>query len=278
MSSDTSIQNVKLTPLGNLATGVVTSCLNISLFHPLYTIKTHLMSGEKLALKYMYRGFSTNLLCDVSYQGALFLSYGLIEKEVRLLTKKELSHAQTSICGFLAGVTVAPVISYLERVMIIQQIAHDTLKTDKISLRKVANQIHRVEGFHGITRGLLPTVLRESLHSTCFFGLSRLFKSTILNQNDDSRLTHASYLMAGAIAGLITTPFDLIKTRMQNHISETHMSFQKTVRMLTCDLKKPKNLFQGSLARVSTVSATMLGMGIFSEKIKTFVPKSCHEI
>lgn len=279
MSVDSINHNLKLTPFGNLATGVITSCLNISLFHPLYTLKTCLMSNEPFAMKYIYRGFGTNLLCDVSYQGALFCSYGLIEKEALALTQRKLTPLETSICGFIAGTSVAPVISYLERVMIIQQIAHDTLKHDKISLWQVAKKINQTEGVKGLSRGLFPTVLRESFHSTCFFGLSKLYKEALAPKADEGAIsTHISYLMAGATAGLVTTPFDLVKTKMQNHITHQRTSTAQLVRELTGDFKFMHKLFTGASARVATVSATMLGMGYFSEKIKSKMPSSFHEV
>jgi Mitochondrial carrier protein len=278
MSIDATTTNLKLTPAGNLLAGALTSCVNISLFHPLYTIKTCLMSGEPLAFKYIYRGFTANLLCDVSYQGALFCSYGIIEKEASALTNRQLLPLETSLCGFLAGTTVSPLISYLERVMIIQQIAHDTLKTDKMSLVKVATTIHKAEGISGLSRGLVPTILRESFHSTCFFGLSKLFKKSIAHPEDEHSLSsHISYLMAGATAGLITTPFDLVKTKMQNHVSSSHLSMIKTVDELTSGFKKLQKLFTGASARVATVSTTMLGMGFFSEKMKALMPSSFQE-
>lgn len=279
MSIDSKNSNINLTPVGNLMTGMLTSCFNISLFHPLYTAKTCFMSEKNVALKHLYKGFFANLLCDVSYQGVLFLSYGLIEKQALSWAKRKLTPIETSACGFIAGLTVAPLISYLERVMIIQQIAHESLKTDKISLAKVALKKHETEGLKGAVRGLCPTMLRESIHATCFFGLSKLFKQAIGPLEEDSSSTsHICYLMAGASSGLITTPFDLVKTKMQHEISPSHKSMREIIKEITSDFKKPQKLFMGASARVATTSATMMGMGYFSDKIKHIIPTEFHEV
>lgn len=72
--------------------------------------------------------------------------------------------------------------------------------------------IYRVEGARGLTRGLLPTILRDAPFSGLYMMMYDMIRSAEWNKLDSALMNG---LMAGSLASLVTHPMDVVKTKMQ---------------------------------------------------------------
>lgn len=72
--------------------------------------------------------------------------------------------------------------------------------------------IYRVEGARGLTRGLLPTILRDAPFSGLYMMMYDMIRSAEWNKLDSALMNG---LMAGFLASLVTHPMDVVKTKMQ---------------------------------------------------------------
>lgn len=266
---------------GHFATGTFTSLCNISLFHPLFTLKTLSMARIPINFRHLYAGYGANLVCDISNQGIAFCAFGFFENRVISIKKTALSEKENFVGGLFAGTIAAMALNSLERVMIIQQVIENdpTKKATQIAAFRVFKSIVKIEGYRGLVRGIYPTIAREAINSSCFFGLSKMMQKQTSKLTENEKLAKSySYLVAGATAGFLTTPFDLIKTRLQKDISIKPRSIKEEIVNITeKKLKKIPHLFTGGVPRVIMLSATMLGMGFFSEKIKCYLPQSMKD-
>jgi hypothetical protein len=103
---------------------------------------------------------------------------------------------------------------------------------------------------------------------------------------EDTKL-HVSipYLFAGVVGGGLTTPRDLIKTRMQASIGSKDTASNIALQILRQGLKAHENtrlsdvkkLFLGAGYRALTIGATMATFGPFTEKVPDFFPDFLKE-
>jgi len=74
------------------------------------------------------------------------------------------------------------------------------------------SEIYKTEGFRGLTKGLLPTILRDAPFSGIYMMLYDMIKKAECNTYDSALLNG---VVAGCIASIITHPADVIKTKIQ---------------------------------------------------------------
>jgi len=72
--------------------------------------------------------------------------------------------------------------------------------------------IYRVEGVRGLTRGLVPTILRDAPFSGLYMMMYDIIRKAEWNKLDSALMNG---LMAGGLASLVTQPMDVVKTKMQ---------------------------------------------------------------
>lgn len=116
--------------------------------------------------------------------------------------------------------------------------------------------IYKMEGVRGLTRGLVPTILRDAPFSGLYmmmYDLIRKAGNIVITLTDtltpdnlewnklDSALMNG--LMAGCLASLVTQPMDVVKTKMQIQTSRYKTLVQACSRIL----KKygPRGFFLG---------------------------------
>jgi hypothetical protein len=108
ISSDTP----RLNTVGHFVSGALTSFCNISVCHPLFTLKTFAMAGRGLPKpSQLYAGYKVNLGCDISNQAVAFGAYGIFQQVI--MNHKELSPFEDLLGGLFAGTTAAPLLSML---------------------------------------------------------------------------------------------------------------------------------------------------------------------
>lgn len=256
---------LNLSLLGNFVNGAASSTSVISLCHPLFTIKTRLMSGLTFFhSKQIYAGFRANLSCDISNQAVAFFAFNFFSTQI--MRNNQLSTGENLLGGIFAGFTSAPLLGFLERIMILQQLTDTHVKPD--SMGTTAKKIVDREGWNGFIRGAEATALRESVNASCFFCLSQIIQP-IAEKHIESKNVACliAYQISGAIGGCLSTPFDVIKTRMQNQLGDKS-SFLTIIKKIP-----KKDLFKGVYARILAISSSMMLLGFFSKRIPLFFPE-----
>eukprot|EP01101_Sappina_pedata_P008790 TRINITY_DN4953_c0_g1_i1.p1 TRINITY_DN4953_c0_g1~~TRINITY_DN4953_c0_g1_i1.p1 ORF type:complete len:387 (-),score=73.98 TRINITY_DN4953_c0_g1_i1:45-1121(-) len=119
------------------------------------------------------------------------------------------------------------------------------------------------------TTGLGPTLMRDVPFSAIYWTIIEMFKespaiqSSSLNANP-FLMSFTSGALAGLVASVATTPFDVIKTKVQVEMSESHKRDQGMLRIGRRIVRESgfRGLYQGVVPRVLRVMpscAIMLG-------------------
>lgn len=87
------------------------------------------------------------------------------------------------------------------------------------SMREAVASIYMKEGARGLTRGLVPTLLRDAPFSGLYLMFYTQTKKQIPIRYMEGNLSPALHFTCGVVAGLlasaVTQPFDVVKTKMQ---------------------------------------------------------------
>ncbi|ORZ14003.1 mitochondrial carrier domain-containing protein [Absidia repens] len=115
----------------------------------------------------------------------------------------------------------------------------------------------KTEGLSSLWRGLLPTMLRDVPHSAIYWMMYEEFKRRLKINDQRTHLQQFQYSFiagasSGTIAAVITTPFDVIKTRRQVSSNNEKHLLRLTRSILIND--GVKGLFKGVVPRVMKVS------------------------
>ncbi|CAI9116468.1 OLC1v1017621C3 [Oldenlandia corymbosa var. corymbosa] len=194
---------------GVAAGGVVESVL-----YPIDTIKTRLQAvrgGGKIVLRGLYSGLAGNL-AGVLPASAIFV--GVYEPTKQILTKsfpEHLSVLAQLIAGAVGGAASSVVRVPTEVVKQRMQMSHFASAPDAVRC------IVTKEGFRGLYAGYGSFLLRDlpfdALQFCIYEQLRMGYKLAAKRDLKDSE-TALIGAFAGAITGAITTPLDVIKTRL----------------------------------------------------------------
>ena len=210
------------------------------------TIKSHGIRG-------LYRGLSCLLFFSVPKTGVRFGSKSFYDEHV-FGNKK--SGYINFVSGAMAGATEAIFVVTPQETLKVKLI-HDRVKPEpKYSgFFNGVSTIYRNEGFHGVYKGLLPTILRQSSNQAIRFYVYGRTKTKLDQWIPNSPLAVRSAL-AGAIAGaasvLGNNPIDVVKTQMQG------LDAKRFKNSLDCALWIAKNdgvrgFYKGAEARMTRV-------------------------
>lgn len=160
--------------------GAISGAVQTIVGHPFDTIKTRIQNQNKIVfcINNLYRGVTYPLMSSTIINAGIFG-----------LTEKCFYHTNNYfVSGFVAGILMSPIITPFE-------------------LFKVQKQNH-YSGKISVFRGFVPTLIRESIGTSIYFGTYFIFRDEY------------SILLAGGLAGLLswllTYPVDSIKTRIQS--------------------------------------------------------------
>lgn len=195
-----------------VAGAIAGTTVDVVLF-PLDTLKTRLQSQQGFlkagGFKKIYSGIASAALGSAPTSALFFCTYEGVKQFVgpvmpSLMTP--LVHSIAAACGEVAACSVrVPVEVVKQRT----QANHD------MSSWRMFKSVLHVEGFRGFYRGYFTTVAREIPFSFIQFPLWEFLKNMFANP--DSLLTWQAAVcgaISGGIAGGLTTPFDVAKTRI----------------------------------------------------------------
>lgn len=197
-------------------------CVDIALF-PLDTIKTRIQATIKgKSIDYVnkannvskYSGLKSQVLASFPSAAAFFSTYDFTKHSLRHVDHKydTLVHMAGAVLGEASAVLVRNPFELIKQNMQIGKYA---------TIKEALVEIFKQNGFKGFYRGYLITVLREIPFGIIQYPLYEKFKKDRMKMKthtDSKELGIFDFCISGAKAGgisaFVTTPLDVIKTRI----------------------------------------------------------------
>ncbi|QHS76747.1 citrin [Saccharomyces paradoxus] len=291
--------------LYNFSLGSIAGCIGATVVYPIDFIKTRMQAQRSLA---QYKNSIDCLLKIISREGIKGLYSGLgpqligvaPEKAIKLtvndfmrnrLTDKNgrLSLLPEIISGASAGACQVIFTNPLEIVKIRLQVQSDYVGENIQQANETATQIIKKLGLKGLYNGVAACLMRDVPFSAIYFPTYAHLKKDLFDfdPNDKTkrnRLKTWELLTAGAIAGMpaafLTTPFDVIKTRLQIDPRKGETKYNGIFHAIRTILKEEsfRSFFKGGGARVLR-SSPQFGFTLAAyELFKGFIPSPDNKI
>lgn len=257
----------------NFCLGSIAGCIGATVVYPIDFIKTRMQAQRSNA---KYKNSIDCLLKVVKLEGVRGLYSGLgfqligvaPEKAIKLTVndfmRKKLvdSHNQLSVAseifsGASAGMCQVIFTNPIEIVKIRLQVKSEYAADANIT----ATNIIRNLGLSGLYKGVAACLMRDVPFSAIYFPTYAHLKKDLFqfDPNDKTkrnRLKTWELLLAGGIAGMpaayLTTPFDVVKTRLQIEPKQGETRYQGIFHAFKTILKEEsfRSFFKGGGARV----------------------------
>ncbi|AJW17840.1 BPK_HP2_G0053590.mRNA.1.CDS.1 [Saccharomyces cerevisiae] len=291
--------------LYNFSLGSIAGCIGATVVYPIDFIKTRMQAQRSLA---QYKNSIDCLLKIISREGIKGLYSGLgpqligvaPEKAIKLtvndfmrnrLTDKngKLSLFPEIISGASAGACQVIFTNPLEIVKIRLQVQSDYVGENIQQANETATQIVKKLGLRGLYNGVAACLMRDVPFSAIYFPTYAHLKKDLFDfdPNDKTkrnRLKTWELLTAGAIAGMpaafLTTPFDVIKTRLQIDPRKGETKYNGIFHAIRTILKEEsfRSFFKGGGARVLR-SSPQFGFTLAAyELFKGFIPSPDNKL
>ena len=279
-------QAAKLTPGGQVANGAVSMTLSLAVTQPLFFAKTIMQtpgtgsflqrmktaltenSGKSphkvLQLQRLWAGFGANATGGALAEG---IAFGVHELGVNWLKSKgkQLTDTQDLGVSCVSSIGGAPGNASTERAMIRQQLGGGSLVPHMKAILKE-------EGARGLFKGTAVTIGRDSFYNVGVFALFNIAKKIVSPViQDPLKRDVTAGMLAGAVAGACSNPFDLVKTRLQGDTTNTHTTAWKTA-MKIVQQEGVKGLFVGTTARMATIGPLISLTATLKERIPAYLP------
>lgn len=282
----------------NFVLGGVAGSVGATLVYPIDLVKTRMQNqrsnvvGEALMYKNSldcakkvlqnegFLGFYSGLvpqLLGVAPEKAIKLTMNDL---VRSLTKDKNGQVPIPaeiLAGAVAGASQVVFTNPLEIVKIRLQVQGEA-SADPSQVKKGALSIIRRLGLLGLYRGAGACLLRDIPFSAIYFPMYAHLKKDMFGEAPGVKLTFGQLISAASIAGIpaafLTTPADVIKTRLQVEARKGQATYKGLLDCAAQILSKesPTAFFKGSLARVLRSSPQFGATLVTYEYLKTFIP------
>ncbi|KYQ88830.1 putative transmembrane protein [Tieghemostelium lacteum] len=216
----------------NLIAGAIAGVIGATTIFPIDMIKTRLQNQKTLpngtktyngaldcfkkivanegGFKSLYRGLSSNII-GIIPEKALKLAVNDLARSVLQGNAKHITLAQEVMAGGIAGFTQFVATNPMEIMKIRLQLSGEQGK--KASLKEVFSEL----GIRGLYKGSSATLLRDIPFSMVYFSTYARLKQYFTKENGELGLGRIllSGILAGSLAASISTPADVVKTRIQ---------------------------------------------------------------
>lgn len=252
--------------------GSISGCIGSFVVYPIDLAKTRIQTNTssssnpnllKLILNIyknegflkLYSGLNIQLL-GVAPEKAIKLTVNDFVRSMGVLNKKnEISISWEIFSGFCAGACQALVTNPLEILKIKFQMHGLKMKSDK-SLKnlKICSLISSL-GFKGLYSGSTICLMRDASFSALYFPIYSTLKKRLINEKNGFIKNTCFNFFCGAFAAIpssfLTTPFDIIKTRIQVMTNNSNQSILfRNVFKVIINENGFLTLFKGSVARI----------------------------
>lgn len=257
----------------NFSLGSVAGAIGATIVYPIDLIKTRMQAQRAL----VYKNSMDCLIKVLSKEGIRGLYSGLgpqligvaPEKAIKLTVNdlarsfftnkvsKQISWPLEVASGAFAGACQVVFTNPLEIVKIRLQVQGDYNITERLSAMKLIKKL----GITGLYRGASACLLRDVPFSAIYFPTYAHIKRDIFgydpsNKRCRSKLKTWELLISGGLAGMpaafLTTPCDVIKTRLQVDAKKGETQYKGIFHAFKTILKEesPRSFFKGGAARV----------------------------
>ncbi|KAG9098443.1 S-adenosylmethionine transporter [Ceratobasidium sp. UAMH 11750] len=197
-----------------LAGGLAGTSVDL-LFFPIDTIKTRLQSSQGFikagGFKGVYKGVGSVVVGSAPGAAIFFTTYSTLKQSLPIAHTHPLNHVISSSLGEIAACLVrVPTEVVKSRA---QTAAYGAGVSSFGAFLRVAN----AEGVRGLYRGFGPTIMREIPFTSLQFPMYEFFKVRLAKALERSIGPHEAAVcgsVAGGIAAAVTTPLDVLKTRV----------------------------------------------------------------
>ncbi|XP_073133974.1 uncharacterized protein [Henckelia pumila] len=248
---------------GAMAGIVVSLCL-----HPMDTIKTVVQScrDDQKPLHYigrsiisergvtgLYRGISSNIISSAPISAVYTFTYESVKKNLLPILPKEYHSLAHCLAGGCASIATSFIFTPSERVKQQMQVGSHYRNSWNALIEVVQKG-----GLPSLYTGWGAVICRNVPHSAIKFYAYESLKENLLPsvhpnaQANNTLTTLACGGLAGSIASLFTTPFDVVKTRLQTQIPGSSARYNGVVNALM-DIGKDeglKGLYRGLTPRL----------------------------
>ncbi|KAH8337192.1 hypothetical protein KR059_002663 [Drosophila kikkawai] len=155
------------------------------------------------------------LRCDNLSQGIIykFINFEILCRN----TSESLPPVVPMLSGVTARICAVTVVSPIELVRTKMQAQRQTYAQIIQFVRNVIS----LQGFWGLWRGLRPTILRDVPFSGIYWPIYEYLKLNLGNHSQPSfGRSFLAGVLAGSVAAVVTTPFDVVKTHEQVEFGE----------------------------------------------------------
>ena len=196
---------------------------------------------KKNGFKGFYQGLSPILLFNIPKVASRFYAFETSKKYLE--SNKYNKNLITILSGLNAG--------FIESTLI--TVPSETLKTKFIKNPTLSSlQIVKNEGVKGLYQGYFPTLFRQSLNQASRFYFFHQYKDFLLKKNVKYKSYHSFFggVGAGTFSVLVSTPFDVLKTQMQENKNTKMISLTQEIYTQS----GIKGFWRGSIARLLRVA------------------------
>lgn len=229
----------------------------------------------------LWNGLRPTLVLQIPNTVVYLGAYEELRRQLRQMLSENQLWTAPALAGMMARTVAAASVAPLELVRTRRQAA---LQWPHKTVLAALRAIYRHEGSGTFFRGLGPTMLRDVPFSGIYwFGIEEI--STRMRLNPPSRMLRlgdaalfdawaiglTAGVSSGSFAALITTPFDVVKTRMQlDNCKGDECGFRHTA-MRILRQHGPSGMFVGVVPRVTKVApACAIMISIFELAKATF--------
>jgi len=231
------------------------------LFFPLDTLKTRLQSSQGFVraggFKGVYRGVGSVLIGSAPGAAAFFTTYDHLKQTL----PAPLAHP--SPFNHVVAASVGEMVACLVRVPV--EVVKSRTQTGSYGLKASSfDALRRVvaaDGFFGLYRGFGMTIAREIPFTSIQFPLYEFLKTRVSRSLGHRPLEAYEAALCGSVAGgvaaAITTPLDVLKTRVMLDLRDPSKPSPSPLTRLTSIYKSegPSALFSGVVPRTLWISA-----------------------
>ncbi|ORX58953.1 mitochondrial carrier [Hesseltinella vesiculosa] len=259
------------------ALGSIAGAVGATAVYPIDLVKTRMQNQRSQVVgELMYKNSMDCFKKVIKNEGFVGLYRGLgpqlvgvaPEKAIKLtvndfvrqrLTDKESGSIQLwqeAVAGGAAGASQVVFTNPLEIVKIRLQVQGEQLKAHPDMPRRSAIWIVKNLGIVGLYKGVSACLLRDVPFSAIYFPAYAHLKKDVFHEGPDHKLAISELLMAGAIAGMpaayLTTPADVIKTRLQVEARKGQTTYSGITDAARKIMKEEgfKAFFKGGPARI----------------------------
>jgi solute carrier family 25 2-oxodicarboxylate transporter 21 len=167
-----------------------------------------------------YRGMTAEVVGIIPKSSAMYATYDWTKQELNKLEGFGDTSSSAAIAGLISGIPEATIVTPTQVIKVRLQA--------KEHLGRYSNTIDcivktfRAEGIRGFTIGLGPTLWRNCVWNTVYFGTMHWLKK-YMPETDGSKVTNMAQTLVVGFAGAVfatcfNAPFDVVKSRFQSQI------------------------------------------------------------